>query len=65
MEIAEPIFEAGLVLIPCDAVDSWGRLVFEREESFLKSFDCHMVQQGGEPCTPVPACHLSHTIQGV
>ena len=25
--------------------------------------DGHVVQQGGEPCTPVPACHLSHTIQ--
>jgi hypothetical protein len=44
MEIAEPIFEADLVLIPCHAVNSRGRLVLEREEAFLKSLDSHVVQ---------------------
>ena len=63
MEIAEPIFEADVVLLPRDAVNSRGRFVLEREEAFPESLDGHVVQQGGEPCTPVPACHLSHTIQ--
>jgi len=63
MEIAEPIIEADVVLFPRDAVNSGGRLVLEREEAFSKSLNCHVVQQGGEPCTPVPTCCLSHTIQ--
>jgi hypothetical protein len=65
MEIAEPIFEVRIVLLPCNAIDSRRRFVLEREEAFLESLDSHVVQQGGEPCTPVPACCLSHTIQGV
>src|SRR5437764_15343773 len=65
MEIAEPIFEANVVLLPRHAVDPGCRFVLEREEAFLKSLDGHVVQQGGEPCTPVPACGLSHTIQSV
>jgi site-specific DNA recombinase len=43
IEIAEPIFEASFVLLPPDAVDSWGRFVFEREKAFLKSLDGHVV----------------------
>src|SRR5262249_25256456 len=65
MEVAEPIFEAAVVLLPREAVDSRGRLVLEREEGFLESVDGHVMQQGGEPCAPVAACCLSHTIQGV
>ena len=36
MEIAEPIFEVDVVLLPGYAVDSRGRFVFEREEAFLE-----------------------------
>ena len=37
MEIADPIFEVDLVLLPGDAVDSGGRFALERVEAFLES----------------------------
>src|SRR5262245_28883416 len=65
MEIAEPIFEVGVVLLPGGPVDPGGCLVLEREEAFRTSSAGHEVQQGAEPCTPVSACCVSHTVQGV
>ena len=64
MEVAEPIFEVDLVLLPGHAVDPGGRFALQRVEAFPEQVDRHMVQQGGEPRTPIPACHLSHTLQG-
>src|SRR4029078_9786756 len=32
---------------------------------FPKPVNSNVVQQGGETCTPVPACGYSHTIQSV
>jgi hypothetical protein len=43
MEVAEPIFEVGVILLPGGPVDSGGGLVLEREEAFLESFDGHVV----------------------
>jgi hypothetical protein len=44
VEIAEPIFEVDVVLLPCHAVDSRGCFVLQHEEAILKSVDCYMVQ---------------------
>jgi len=65
IKIAGPILEATVVLFPRHAVDPGHRVAFEREEAFPKSVSSNVVQQGGEPCTPVPACCYSHTIQSV
>src|SRR5262249_14734179 len=60
----EPIFEVGLVLLPGQAVDPGGGPTLEGVEAVPEQVDRHVVQQGGEPRTLIPACHLSHTLQG-
>ena len=64
MEIGDPLFKVDLVLLPGRAVDTGGRMALQRVEAFPEQVNRDMVQQGGEPRTPIPACHLSHTLQG-
>src|SRR5215472_11754545 len=63
VQIGEPIFQPGLVLVPCDAVHSRRSLTLQSVKAVPEQRDRQMVEQSGElHLLPFPCC-LTHTRQ--
>ena len=63
VQIGEPIFQSGLVLVPCDAVHSRRSLTLQSVKAIPEQRDRQMVKLGGElHLLPFPCC-LTHTRQ--
>ena len=60
MQAHKPVFEANFVLRPCDPIHTGSCPAPEREEAGPELIGRHVVEQGGEPSTPIQACCLSH-----
>jgi len=48
VQIDQSILQAGLILLPGDAIYAGGGLSLKREEAFPEQSDRQMVEQGGE-----------------
>jgi len=59
MEYTQLGLQSDFVLPPRHSVNAGGRLPLEGAEAFPEQVDVDMVQQGSEPHTLIPACHLS------
>src|SRR6516165_10844104 len=63
VQIGEPTFQPGLILLPSDSVHSWRGLTLQGVKAIPEQSDCQMVKQSGEPhLLPFP-CYPAHTRQ--
>src|SRR6516164_6780612 len=63
VQIGEPTFQPGLILLPSDAIHSWCSSTLQSVKAVPEQRDCQMVKQGGElHLFPFPCC-LTHTRQ--
>src|SRR5215470_10970179 len=57
VQIGQPTFQPGLILLPSDAVHSWRGLTLQRVKAIPEQSDGQMVKQSGEPhLLPFPCC---------
>src|SRR5918996_4450720 len=63
VQVPKVLLEAGLVLRPRDPVRPRCRLPPQLEKGPPEQFDGHVMQEGGEPCLPIPPCGLPYAVQ--
>src|SRR5271157_2394027 len=65
MQISEPIFQSGFILLPGDSVHSWCRFSLQRVKAFPQQIGSHMVEQGSELSSLILLCCFPHARQSL
>jgi hypothetical protein len=52
-----------LIFLPRQSIHSWGRILPNLEERFLKQTSADVVEECGEPLFPIPASNSSYAGQ--
>src|ERR1700745_178533 len=65
VQIGEPIFQSGFILLPPHAIDSRRGLTLQCVEAVTEKFDAEMVEQSGESFLLPSSCCLPHTAQSL
>jgi hypothetical protein len=65
MQIDDPIFKSGFILLPCHAIDSGRSLTLKRVKAVAEKINVEMVEQGCEPFLLSLLCCFSHTVQSL
>lgn len=63
MQVSKLLFEPGLVLLPRHSVHPGRCFLLQTEERFPEPIDGDVVEERGEPHTPIPPCCLTYTVQ--
>ncbi len=65
VQIDEPIFKPGLILLPRHAIGSRRSVSLQGEKAFPEQIHAYTVEQSSEPClSPFPS-HFPHTAQSL
>src|SRR5437764_14894391 len=65
VQISEPIFQSGFILLPSHAIDSRRGLTLECVEAVTEKSDVQVVKQSGKPFLLTFPCCLPHTVQSL
>src|SRR5215471_10849447 len=65
VQIDNPILQAGFILVPRHAIDSWCRFRLQSVEAVTEQIDAEMVKQSGEAFLFPFTCCFSHTAQSL
>jgi hypothetical protein len=65
VQIGEPIFQSGFILLPPHAIDSRRGLTLQCVEAVAEKGDADVVEQSGKPFLLPILCCLPHTVQSL
>src|SRR5258708_33790872 len=65
VQIDQPTFQPGFILLPRHAVHSWRSSTLKRVEALADQVDAQMVEQSGEPLLLTFLFCLPHTVQSL
>src|SRR5260370_7049796 len=65
VQIDQPTFQPGFILLPRHAVHSWRSSTLKRVEALADQGDAQMVEQSGEPLLLTFLFCLPHTVQSL